>query len=136
MAYIIPEQRYLEECMITVMNQTYSNWELCIADGGNTMEKTLAGIVKNDSRVKYVALTENLGISGNTNAALELATGDYIVLGDTLKYRTTTDKPVHLDADLYRNAILDSVNNRSVEDLRRIYDINSIRIALGQEKAR
>lgn len=77
-----PDSKFFTEMVQSVMNQTYSNWELCIADGGNTMEKTLAGIVKNDSRVKYVALTENLGISGNTNAALELATGDYIVLGD------------------------------------------------------
>lgn len=75
-------------------------------------------------------------ISGSTAKNNQCFFKDYIVLGDTLKYRTTTDKPVLLDADLYRNAILDSVNNRSVEDLRRIYDINSIRIALGQEKAR
>lgn len=75
-------------------------------------------------------------ISGSTAKNNQCFFKDYIALGDTLKYRTTTDKPVLLDADLYRNAILDSVNNRSVEDLRRIYDINSIRIALGQEKAR
>lgn len=75
-------------------------------------------------------------ISGSTAKNNQCFFKDYIALGDTLKYRTTTDKPVLLDADLYRNAILDSVNNRSVEDLRRIYDINSIRIALGQEKTR
>ena len=34
---------------------------------------------------------------------------DYIMVGDTLKYRTTKDKPVFLSADLYRNAVLDSV---------------------------
>ena len=61
---------------------------------------------------------------------------DYIAVGDTLKYRTTEDKPVILSADWYRNAVLDSINGRSAEDLKRIYDINSIRIAIGQEKAR
>jgi hypothetical protein len=61
---------------------------------------------------------------------------DYIAVGDTLKYRTTEDKPVILSADLYRNAVLDSINGRSAEDLKHIYDINSIRIAIGQKKAR
>ncbi|MBR4892340.1 MAG: hypothetical protein IKZ34_04155 [Alphaproteobacteria bacterium] len=61
---------------------------------------------------------------------------DYIELGDTLKYRTTNDEPVLLSADLYRNVVLDSVNSRSVKDLKRIYEINVIRNALEQEKAR
>ena len=60
---------------------------------------------------------------------------DYIVVGDTLKYRTTQDNPVILSADYY-NAVLDSVNNLSAEDLMRIYQINAIRNSIGQEKAR
>lgn len=75
-------------------------------------------------------------ISGSTAKNNQCFFKDYIALGDTLKYRTTTDKPVLLDADLYRNAILDSVNNRSVEDLRRIYEINAVRDVIGQEKTR
>ncbi len=35
-----------------------------------------------DSRIRYKVLGENLGISGNTNAALEMAEGDFIVLAD------------------------------------------------------
>lgn len=77
-----PDEKYFSEMVKSVLNQTYSNWELCIADGGNSVQKRLKELVKNDSRVKYVALSENLGISGNSNKALELATGDYIVLGD------------------------------------------------------
>ena len=75
-------------------------------------------------------------ISGSTAKNNQCFFKDYIALGDTLKYRTTSDKPVLLDADLYRNAILDSVNNRSVEDLRRIYEINAVRDVIGQEKTR
>ncbi len=60
---------------------------------------------------------------------------DYIVIGDTLKYRTTQDKPVILSADYY-NAVLDSVNGRSAEDLIRIYQINAVRNSIGQEKTR
>ena len=75
-------------------------------------------------------------ISGSTAKNNQCFFKDYIALGDTLKYRTTSDKPVILDADLYRNAILDSVNGRSAEDLRRIYEINAVRDVISQEKTR
>ena len=77
-----PDEKFFNAMVESVLNQTYSKWELCLADGGNTMEPTLKKYAQSDKRIKYVSLTENLGISGNTNAALELATGDYIVLGD------------------------------------------------------
>ena len=66
----------LVECLI---NQTYTNWELCLADGSKEINEK---IVKKDKRIKYKFLNENRGIAGNTNAALELATGDYIALVD------------------------------------------------------
>lgn len=80
-----PKAEYFEAMIRSVLAQTYGNFELCLADGsgdGHTMEKTVQLTAKNDPRVKYCKLGENLGISGNTNAALELATGDFIVLGD------------------------------------------------------
>ncbi len=78
-----PNPEYFTEMIKSVVNQTYSNWELCLADGGG--DETMEGVVSRflrDNRIKYVKLDKNLGISGNTNAALELANGDYIVLGD------------------------------------------------------
>ena len=65
----------------SVVNQTYGNWELCIADGSEgdpVVEAILEDYTKKDSRIKYRLLEKNLGIADNTNAALELATGDYI----------------------------------------------------------
>ncbi len=47
---------------------------------------------------------------------------DYIQIGDTLKFRAANKHLVNLSADVAtRNVILDSVNNKSVEDLKRIY---------------
>ena len=46
------------------------------------MERILKAYARKDSRIRYQVLGENLGISGNTNAALEMAEGDYIVLAD------------------------------------------------------
>lgn len=52
---------------------------------------------------------------------------DYIQIGDTLKFRATNKRLVNLSADVAtRNVILDSVNNKSVEDLKRIYNEKQI----------
>ncbi len=75
----------LEEMIDSVRFQSYSNWELCIADGSITNQEVrdrLAAYVQEDKRIKVKYLDKNYGISGNTNAALELATGDLVGLLD------------------------------------------------------
>lgn len=79
--YNTPKQ-FLLELIKSVQNQTYSNWELCLADGSTKPLSFLKKIIKKDSRIKYTILKENKGISGNTNEALKLATGDFIGLLD------------------------------------------------------
>lgn len=82
--YKTPE-KFLKEMIDSVRNQSYENWELCIGDGSVT-EDTVKNVVesyqKKDKRIKMICLSENLGIAGNTNAALSIATGDYIALLD------------------------------------------------------
>ena len=75
----------LREMIDSVCAQSYSNWELCIADGSmgdEELEQTVAEYHDSDNRVVYKKLEENKGISGNTNAALAMATGDYVGLLD------------------------------------------------------
>lgn len=79
------DESFLKEMIASVKNQTYGNWELCLADGsgaGYELEKTVREASDGDSRIKYRNLKENLGIAGNTNAAMELAEGDYVALLD------------------------------------------------------
>ena len=77
--------RFLREMVDSIRNQTYTNWELCMADGSGA-NSPLTGILeeyaKKDARIHYNTLENNLGIAGNTNAALEMATGEIIVLAD------------------------------------------------------
>jgi len=83
-AYKTPE-RYLKEMLQSIKDQTYQNWEVCVADGsprGESSERVLKKFAEQDKRFKYVILGENKGISGNTNAAMDMATGDFIVLAD------------------------------------------------------
>ncbi len=73
---------FFEELVDCLINQTYSNWELCLADGSPQQNEELEKIIKKDKRIKYQFLKENKGISGNTNEALKLVTGDFIALLD------------------------------------------------------
>lgn len=83
-AYRTPIE-YLRQMIESVQAQTYTNWELCIVNASpdeEEMASVLAEYVSSDERVKVNAVTENLGIAGNTNAAIAMATGEYIGLLD------------------------------------------------------
>lgn len=79
-----PPIKFLEEMLLSVMAQTYSNWELCIADGNSDLaiRDLLTKYTKMDARIKVKFLDENLHICGNSNVAIQLATGEYIALLD------------------------------------------------------
>lgn len=83
--YNTPEQ-FLREMIESVTNQTYGNWQLCLADASDDAHGYVQTVCEQyaaaDSRVCYKKLAENLMISGNSNAAAELADGDYIGLLD------------------------------------------------------
>ena len=76
----------LREMITSVLDQSYRKWELCLADGSDSeheyVGKLISEYLQKDDRIKYQKLEKNLGISGNTNAAIEMSTGDYIALLD------------------------------------------------------
>lgn len=75
---------FLGALLDSVVGQSYQNWELCLADGSTT-DRTGEYIEKHygsEPRIHYSRLKENLGIAGNTNAALAMATGDYVMFCD------------------------------------------------------
>lgn len=78
-------EKYLQEMIDSILNQTYTDWELCIADGspkGQDMSRILKRYADRDKRIQYKVLGENKGIADNTNVALEMAGGDFVVLAD------------------------------------------------------
>ena len=109
------KEEFQREMMDSVVNQTYTNWELCLADGSDSdheyirkiceeyAQKLNHDLINDDTSdtvktagdrtksgkgpkyrgsIVYKHLDRNMGISGNTNACLELASGDYIGLLD------------------------------------------------------
>lgn len=83
--YNTPEP-FLREMIESVQKQTYSDWQLCLADGSDAQHREVGEIVREyaegDSRICYEPLERNGGISENTNACIRMAEGEYILLFD------------------------------------------------------
>ena len=91
--YATPE-KFLRRMLDSIRAQTYPMFEVCLVDAtpyakiqhdpaqGRTPQEVLAEYAAADSRFRYETLAENLGIAENTNAAIRMATGDFIVLAD------------------------------------------------------
>lgn len=79
------KEKYLREMIESVQAQTYTNWELCLADGSgreHSLQPVVEEYIAKDKRIKYCLLEKNEGIAGNTNEALKMADGDFVVLTD------------------------------------------------------
>lgn len=79
------EREYLMECLDSILNQSYQNFEICLADDCSTNEETLETLKEyenKDKRIKVCYRKENGHISKATNSALALATGEFIALMD------------------------------------------------------
>lgn len=82
--YNTPEKE-LRAMVASVLRQSYANWELCIAEGASTNPTTrqlLLKMAELEPRIKLNLLDVNLGIGGNSNAAIEIAQGDFVGLLD------------------------------------------------------
>lgn len=81
--YQTPEV-FLQQMIASVQEQSYTNWQLCLADGtkDDSVEKLVEPYANGDERICYRHLEENLGIAENTNAAFAMADGEWIGLLD------------------------------------------------------
>lgn len=76
---------FLRAFVNSVLAQTYENFELCLADASDGehaagINEVLAGF--SGEKIRYVKLSNNGGISENSNAAAQLASGDYLAFAD------------------------------------------------------
>lgn len=80
-----PSLWYFEECVLSVINQSYQNWELCLCDDGSEdpeLTQSMNGFAARDPRILTLVMEQNGGISRATNRALAAASGEFIVLLD------------------------------------------------------
>lgn len=72
-------EKYLRQCIESILTQTYTNLEIIIVNDGSTDEsgKICSEYASMDSRIKYIS-QENHGISMARNTAIDVSTGEYI----------------------------------------------------------
>lgn len=74
-------EEWLRSSIESVLHQIYDNWELCIADDGSDqphIKEILNCYQQKDARIKVKYLNENQGVSGASNEALAMASGEFI----------------------------------------------------------
>jgi GT2 family glycosyltransferase len=79
----VPEE--LTAAIESVLSQSYERWELCIADDCSDrteVREILSEFAARDSRIKVTRTGEQGGISRASNAAWQMATGDYVCFLD------------------------------------------------------
>ena len=79
------DPRWLRRCVASVRAQLYPEWQLCLSDDGSSRAETRATldeIETLDERITVVRNATNGGISAASNAALALATGQFVALLD------------------------------------------------------
>jgi len=75
----------LEECLNSILNQSYSNFEICIADDCSTKEETLQVLKEYEKQYEQIHIVyrkKNGHISEASNSALSIAKGEFIGLVD------------------------------------------------------
>lgn len=115
-------EKYLPACIESVINQTYSEWELLLVDDGSTDNsgKICDEYAQKDKRIK-VFHKESGGVSSARNFGIDKAKGEYIAFLDADDY---------VDADLYEKA-LKSIGsndmiffNYSMDENQKIYKVH------------
>lgn len=77
--------KFLKEMIESVIQQSYTKWELCIADGASQNKQTIQTLKAYEEKyknIRVVYLDENKMISENTNAALQIVNGEFVALFD------------------------------------------------------
>lgn len=117
--------KYLEEAVYSVINQTFSNWELIIIDDGSTDNSlSLAkSLEAKDSRIRVLqhSTGTNIGVSASRNLGMKSATGKWIALLDAddiwVKHKLEKEYSVISANDdlvlVYSNAIIFSSGNKT-----------------------
>ena len=82
--YNVPP-KWLVRCIESVRAQTWERWELCLADDASTKAETVDVLRRYqglDPRIRIMRLAQNGGISVASNAAVQMATGSYLLMLD------------------------------------------------------
>lgn len=99
-------ERYLNECVSSVVNQTYKNLEIILVDDGSPdrCPQMCDEWAEKDSRIKVIH-KENGGLSDARNAGMDIATGEYVAFVDSDDYIAESMYEKLLEGFLYSDTI-------------------------------
>jgi glycosyltransferase involved in cell wall biosynthesis len=77
-------EHYLEECLCSIVNQTFENIEIILINDGSTDRsfEIMKDFAKKDSRIKIIS-QQNKGVSEARNSGIRVASGEYILFVDS-----------------------------------------------------
>ena len=91
-------EKYIGEAIESVLNQTYQNYELIIVD--DKSQDSSCDLIKSycDSRIHFEINKKNLGLTGNWNRCIQLATGKFITMlhQDDVMLNTNLEKKIKI----------------------------------------
>jgi len=125
-------ERFVSDCIQSILNQTYSNFELIVVDDCSTDDsyKIAKKFEEKDERVKVIKLNKNGGIGKAKNEGIIRSKGEYIVTLDADDMMTKNSLEIRLKAAIdhnvsfvYANAIF--FKGASLKDVYK-YDLNKI----------
>ena len=78
-------EKFLDECISSVLNQTYQNWEMLIVDDNSSDNSSILinSYSKKDERIKPLYLNDNIGAAMARNMAISKAKGKYLAFLDS-----------------------------------------------------
>ena len=78
-------EKFLDECISSVLNQTYQNWEMLIVDDNSSDNSSVLinSYSKKDERIKPLYLNDNIGAAMSRNKAISKAKGKYLAFLDS-----------------------------------------------------
>ncbi len=121
------KEKYLREMIESCLSQLYTNFELILADASVSDEPQKIIASYDDNRIRYIRLSENKGISENTNEALKLADGDYCGLldhDDLLTEDALYEMAIHISSALkngIKPKLLYSNEDKCTSDTSKFY---------------
>ena len=85
---VFNRQEFLDECVQSILNQSFKNWELILIDDCSTdaSVKMIKNYVASDKRIKAYFFNKNVGAGVARNKGIEISTGRFIAFLDSDDY--------------------------------------------------
>ena len=116
--------KFVEECLLSLYNQTYSNMEIILIDNEATPvnKQLIRKYLDLDNRMKLVTITKNKGYGYAMNQGLSMAQGEYIGIVESDDYvdnnmfEVLSNIAIKYDLDIVKSSYIKFNSNRNNQE--------------------